>query len=62
MIKIISNEADFDLVVFLPGKSHGPRSWQATVHRVTKEVDMTEQLHVTMEEIHWNHLRPVWDT
>ena len=26
MIKIISNEADFDLVVFLPGKSHGPRS------------------------------------
>ena len=39
-------------VVFLCGKSHGQRSWQATVHGITKEVDMTEQLHITMEEIH----------
>ena len=39
-------------VVFLRGKSHGQRSWRATIHGVTKEVDMTEQLHITMEEIH----------
>ena len=26
--------------VFLPGKSHGP-SWQATVHEVAEELDMT---------------------
>ena len=27
--------------VFLPGKSHGRGAWQATVHGVTKESDMT---------------------
>ena len=27
--------------IFLPGKSHGRRAWQATVHRVT-ELDMTK--------------------
>ena len=27
--------------LFLPGKSHGQRAWWATVHGVTKELDMT---------------------
>ena len=30
--------------VFLPGKSHGQRDLEGTVHGVTKESDMTEQL------------------
>ena len=28
--------------VFLPEESHGQRTWQATVHGVAKELDMTE--------------------
>ena len=28
--------------VFLPAESHGQRTWQATVHGVAKELDMTE--------------------
>ena len=27
--------------VFLPGKSHGLRAWQGTVHEITKELDTT---------------------
>ena len=30
--------------VFLPGRSNGQEAWQATVHGVTKESDMTERL------------------
>ena len=33
--------------VFLPGKSHGERAWQAAVHSVTKELDMTGWLNNT---------------
>ena len=31
-------------LVFLPGESHGQRTWWATVHGVAKDSDMTEQL------------------
>ena len=33
--------------VFLPGESHDRGTWQATAHRVTKEVDTTKQLITT---------------
>ena len=33
--------------VFLPGKLHEPGgTWQATVHGLSKESDMTEQAHM----------------
>ena len=35
-------EGDATTPVFLPGKSHGQRSLQATVYRVTKELDTAE--------------------
>ena len=30
--------------VFLPRESHDRGVWQATIHRIAKELDMTEQL------------------
>jgi len=30
--------------VFLPGESHGSGAWEAAVHGVAKELDMTEQV------------------
>ena len=39
--------------VFLPGESHGQRSWWATVHRVTKELDTTEQLNNSLVLKRW---------
>ena len=41
VIKVFSGEQSTP--VFLPGKSHSRRTWWATVHRVTKELDMNEQ-------------------
>jgi len=35
----------------LPGKSHGRRAWWATVHRVTKESDMNEQLNNKKDKV-----------
>ena len=35
--------------VFLPGKSHGHRSLVASVHGVTKQSDMTQQLNIKEE-------------
>ena len=36
-------------LVFLHGKSHGQRSWQATVHGVAKESDTAQQLNILFE-------------
>ena len=38
--------------VFLPGKFHGREAWCVTVHRVPKDLDITEQLSTTNLETH----------
>ena len=48
--------------VFLPGKSHGQRTWWATVHGVVKESDMTEPSCTGgYSNSVWNHKGP-WDS
>ena len=38
------NGKEMATTIFLPGKSHGQRSWPVTVHGVTRESDTTLQL------------------
>ena len=48
--------------VFLPGKSHGQRTWWATVHGVVKESDMTEPSCTGgYSNSVWNHKGP-WES
>ena len=49
--------------VFLPGKSHGPGTWQATVHGVTKsQTSMWAYAHMHTEKTFNNYLVEDWQT
>ena len=48
-------EEEMATPVFLPGKSHGQRSlMDYLVHRVTKELDRTQQINSKVANIHYN--------